>query len=175
VSGSRIQGLATAGGIVTGLGVHTSLIAFGIGAVPAEAMRAVSAFGACFLAWLGIRALVTRASVAIEGAPVDRARAVRFGFVEGLVCNLTNPKAFLFFVSVFAQLIPAGLRPGWRVVLPIIVVVHGAVMWGLMVFALQSRPVAHRLARMQRWLPRAFGAALLVFAALVAIDLVRQR
>ncbi|MGH8019223.1 MAG: LysE family translocator [Opitutaceae bacterium] len=172
---TRIQGLATVAGIVAGLGVHTSLIAFGIGTLSEEIMRGVSAAGACFLAWLGIRALTAASfETAADDRPAASPRLARAGFVEGLLCNLTNPKAFFFFVSVFAQLMPAGMRSGWRMALPVIVVVHGAILWSLILLALQSPPVARRLARMQRWLPRCFGAALLLFAALVAIDLARD-
>ena len=38
----------------------------------------------------------------------------------------------------------------------------------LVVLAVQSPPVERRLQRAQRWLPRAFGLAMLVLAAFVA-------
>ena len=88
--------------------------------------------------------------------------------MEGLLCNLTNPKAFLFFVSLFVQVLHPGTPPAWRVILPVAIVVHGVVAWSLVVLAVQSPPVASRLQRAQRWLPRAFGLALLVLAAFVA-------
>jgi threonine/homoserine/homoserine lactone efflux protein len=87
-----------------------------------------------------------------------------------LLCNLTNPKAFLFFVSLFAQTLRPDTRLIWRIALPATVVIHGATAWSLVVAALQSAPVARRLERAQRWLPRAFGAALLVLAAAVLFE-----
>jgi len=175
LGGTRARGLATVAGIITGLGAHTMLIAYGIGALPEAFIRTLSVAGAAFLAWLGIRALVEGATEARRAAPSPvLRRGASSGFMEGLLCNLTNPKAFFFFVGVFAQVIPPDATASkWRLILPLIVIVHGAVLWSLIVLALQSAPVARQLARVQRWLPRCFGIALLFFAALVAIDLMK--
>ncbi len=88
----------------------------------------------------------------------------RSGFVDGLVCNLTNPKAFVFFTGIFAQLVPPGSASGWRIGLPLAITLHGAVLWTLVVLALQSPPVATRLERVQHRLPPVFGGVLLAFA-----------
>jgi threonine/homoserine/homoserine lactone efflux protein len=74
---------------------------------------------------------------------------------------------FIFFVSIFSQFLPAGTPWQWRVAVPVIVVLHGAAMWSLITAALLSPPVASRLARAQRWLPRVFGVVLLGFAVFV--------
>ena len=52
--------------------------------------------------------------------------------------------------------------------------IHGATVWSLVVAALQSAPVARRLERAQRWLPRVFGAVLLVLAAVVLVEVWRS-
>ena len=174
---SRSRGLGTAAGIVTGLALQTFAIALGFAALPPAAMRWLQFAGAAYLAYLGLRALLPPAAAVAAPNSEDalscpdrdrKMRAVpdaRSGFVDGLVCNLTNPKAFLFFVGLFAQVAPPGAALGWRIGLPIGIVVHGALLWTLVVFALRSPPVAGRLARAQHWLPRAFGVALLVLAA----------
>ncbi|BET66301.1 LysE family translocator [Opitutales bacterium ASA1] len=170
---TRARGLATAAGIVAGLCVHTCAIAFGMGVMSDVVVRVVSLAGAVFLAWLGFRALASAPAQAVESGGAGEGRSNRSGFFEGLVCNLTNPKAFFFFLGVFAQVIPPGASSGWRIALPVVVVVHGAVCWTLVVLALQSGPVSRRLARAQRWLPRVFGAALVGFAALVVVEQLR--
>jgi len=168
------RGLGTAAGIALGLAVQVAAISLGFAALPAPAMRALQLAGAAYLAYLGLRALLTRPSSATDPDPSHNSvirpyheivQLARSGFTNGLVCNLTNPKAFLFFVGLFAQVLPPGTSLGWRVALPVLIVVHGATMWTLIVLALRIPLVAGRLHRAQHWLPRAFGLALLALAA----------
>lgn len=166
----RSYALGTVAGIALGLAVQMVVISLGFVAAPPGVLRAVQFAGAAFLAYLGVRALGAapgRGADATDGAPSLRARS---GFLQGLLCNVTNPKAFLFFVSVFAQALRPDTPHLWRIVLPAAVVLHGALAWSLVVAALQSPPVARRLERAQRWLPRAFGAALIVLAGAVVAE-----
>jgi threonine/homoserine/homoserine lactone efflux protein len=170
VGHARGHAMATVAGIAVGLGVQTALIALGVGALPGQAIRAIALAGAAFLAWLGVRALLAPAPAGSETVLRSAGSQGRSGFMEGLVCNLTNPKAFLFFVGVFAQFLRPSSPPVWRIALPVVIVGHGLVMWSLVVLALQSGPVARKLARAQHWLPRCFGLALLGFAALILFE-----
>lgn len=159
------RGLGTAAGIALGLAAQVIAISLGFAALPHAAMRALQLAGAAYLAYLGLRALCARpaADTAPTGAE-GAAPGARSGFLDGLVCNLTNPKAFLFFVGLFAQVLPAGTPLAWRIALPVTIVVHGALMWTLIVLALRTPLVAAQLRRAQSWLPRAFGLALLALA-----------
>jgi threonine/homoserine/homoserine lactone efflux protein len=169
LGGSRRRALGTVGGIATGLAVQGVAIALGFAAAPPGWLRGVQLAGAVFLAYVGVRSLLAKPAAGIESSGVAAIAGpdARSGAVEGLLCNLTNPKAFLFFVSLYAQMTRPGMAAGWRVAMPVTVVVHAIVCWSLIVLAVQSPPVACRLGRVQRWLPRAFGLALLALAAWV--------
>ncbi len=159
------RGLGTAAGIALGLAVQVLAISLGFAALPAVAMRALQLVGAAYLAWLGVRALLVRGAPAPATASGPaQVPGAHSGFIDGLVCNLTNPKAFLFFVGLFAQVLPPGTAFGWRVAVPLLIVAHGWTMWTLIVLALRAPPVAARLHRAQHWLPRVFGLVLLGFA-----------
>jgi len=187
------RGLGTAAGIALGLAVQVSAISLGFAALPASAMRALQLAGAAYLAYLGLRALCARDETAPDSPATDTPRQAQHaflsrsgqksvlssatravaptlhrGFVDGLVCNLTNPKAFLFFVGLFAQVLPSGTPLGWRIALPVTIVVHGGTLWTLVVLALRAPLVAAQLRRAQHWLPRVFGLALLALAAWLA-------
>jgi len=175
LGGSRARAFGTVGGIAIGLAVQGAVIALGFVAAPPLVLRGVQVAGALYLAYLGIRSLLARPAAENAG-PGSISAAVpgaHSGLVEGLLCNLTNPKAFLFFVSLYAQVVRPGMGTVWRVALPSIVVVHALVCWSLIVLAVQSPPVASRLRRAQRWLPRIFGIALLALAAWVGWGAVR--
>ncbi|MFT3829901.1 MAG: LysE family translocator [Opitutaceae bacterium] len=162
---SAARGLGTAAGIALGLAAQVLAISFGFAALPPAAMHALQLAGAAYLAWLGARAFLARAEPAATNAPeTAHAPGAHSGFVDGLVCNLTNPKAFLFFVGLFAQVLPPGTSLAWRIALPVLIVTHGAVLWTLVVLALRAPPIAAQLRRAQHWLPRVFGLVLLAFA-----------
>lgn len=169
----RARAFGTVAGIGCGLAVQTLAISLGFSALPPRVMRAVQLVGAAYLAYLGLRALLSRAPApgsAGTVADLTTQPGARSGFLDGLVCNLTNPKAFIFFVGVFAQVIPPDATPAWRLLVPAGVVIHGLVLWSLVVLALHSPPVAGRLTRAQHWLPRAFGGALLALAAWIVFN-----
>ena len=166
------RGFGTVAGIGLGLAAQMLAISFGFASLPPQAMRAVQLVGAAYLAYLGIRSLLARApsptpptAEAPNPPPNSDAHTFRHGFRDGLICNLTNPKAFLFFVGLFAQVVPAGASLSRRIGLPVAIIVHGATLWTLVVLALRAPPVAAQLQRAQHWLPRAFGVLLLALAA----------
>lgn len=175
MSGSRSRAFATGWGIAAGLSIQVLALSLGLAVAPPLVLRAVQLAGAAFLAWLGLKALLSRPSPddsnlrarSPESARQAERSQAAAGFAEGFLCNVTNIKVFIFFVSLFSQFITADSSPAWRVLVPVIVVAHGAIMWCLITWALLFPPVARQLARAQRWLPRVFGVILICFAAFV--------
>ena len=97
-------------GIGCGLSVHIAYCILGLGyflkKTPA-ALATVQYLGAAYLAWVGVQALRARArtgdvDLVASGAPNDRA-----AWTTGFVVNLLNPKAALFFISLFALAVDA--------------------------------------------------------------------
>ncbi|WP_027256922.1 LysE family translocator [Leisingera aquimarina] len=107
----RKPGLALAAGVCTGSLIWSVSAAFGLGAVMlanAWMFEAVRYFGAGYLMYLAIR---SARSALRPGAPELRASAVptlRSAYGKGLALHLTNPKAVLFFGSLYAIGLPAG-------------------------------------------------------------------
>lgn len=87
--------------VVAGLGVllQTSALAFNI----------VKLCGAAYLIWLGVQ----KWRAAPEAIDETRARAASNAlFVEGLLVNLTNPKAIVFVAALIPQFVDPA-RPQW--------------------------------------------------------------
>jgi threonine/homoserine/homoserine lactone efflux protein len=93
----------TALGTATGLMVWGAASACGIAAVlnaSAEAYTMVKLAGAAYLIWLGIQAI----RYAGADAPMEGARSGS-PFRQGLLCNLLNPKAGVFFTALLPQFV----------------------------------------------------------------------
>ena len=93
----------TALGTAAGLMVWGAASACGVAAIlnaSAEAYTTVKLAGAAYLIWLGIQAI--RHAGAHD--PVQHAR-VGSPFLQGLLCNLLNPKAGIFFTALLPQFV----------------------------------------------------------------------
>ena len=164
--GGRSRGLSTVAGITVGLAVQTTALSIGFTLLTAHTSAISEVLrwgGACVLIWFGVRALFARTS-STAMSPAGPARGMAYdAFLEGLLCNLTNPKAFLFFTGLFSQLIRPD-SPSWiPFALPALLTVHGAVCWTIIALLLQTGGVAARLERAQHILVRVFGALLVLF------------
>jgi threonine/homoserine/homoserine lactone efflux protein len=110
LAGGRSAGIAAALGITAGSVIHTFAAALGLSALLAtspNAFMTVKFAGAAYLIYIGVRALLTRAS----GVPVHDTGSGDDGrwpaFRQGIVSNLLNPKVALFFLALMPQFIEA--------------------------------------------------------------------
>lgn len=112
LSGRR-AGVASAAGVALGVFVWAMLSglgAAGLLAASAAAFTVVKLTGAVYLCYLGARALLAARRGAYEAAAQQVSAdpvGVRAGFRQGLLNNLLNPKAAVFFVALLPQFLPA--------------------------------------------------------------------
>jgi threonine/homoserine/homoserine lactone efflux protein len=104
----RRAALATVLGNTMGSAVHVTAVAVGVGALVARSATVFTAMklaGACYLVWLGLRAVRHRTHLveALTGpaTPRSASRLLRDGFVVGI----SNPKTTLFFLAVLPQFV----------------------------------------------------------------------
>jgi len=164
-SGNR-AGLLCSLGIALGLSVHILYSSLGLAALIANsssALWSIKLLGGCYLIYLGISGLRARAgnhqteqlTTATESSAL---KTIGLGFL----CNALNPKAPIYFVSLFtivlSQDTPAqhlliyGL---WMMVLQLA--------WFSFLTLLLSRPlVTGKFQRMGHWIDRVAGGAMLI-------------
>lgn len=112
LSGRR-AGVASAAGVALGVFVWAMLSGLGVAgllAASAAAFTVVKLTGAVYLCYLGARALLAARRGAYEAAAQQVSAdpvGVRAGFRQGLLNNLLNPKAAVFFVALLPQFLPA--------------------------------------------------------------------
>lgn len=105
----RGHGYATVLGAITGIGVHTMLVAFGISVLIVTAPAAfwvLKIVGALYLVWLAIQAIRDGGGILVvkQGG---KQPSWRQSYLAGLGINLTNPKVALFFVTFLPQFVSA--------------------------------------------------------------------
>lgn len=110
LSQGRASGLACMFGAMSGILVHTALVALGLSALivaSPEAFLVLKIGGAGYLVWLAWRALRHGSAFTPErkaGAP----RSLLRDWATGLGINLLNPKIILFFMTFLPQFVSPG-------------------------------------------------------------------
>lgn len=108
IAGGRKIGAVSALGISTGILVHTLLCASGLSillARSAVAFTAVKTVGAVYLAIMGIRTILSKKS--IIDAEEQTAESPAAVYRQGVLTNVLNPKAALFFLALLPQFVNA--------------------------------------------------------------------
>ncbi|WP_144820581.1 LysE family translocator [Marinobacter piscensis] len=174
---SRRNALLTATGIGAGILVHVSYSLLGIGLIIQQSLLLFTLLkiaGALYLTWIAIHCLRAKAGgVYVEtGAPAPQSgvAAIRLGFFT----NALNPKATLFFVSLFSVVISPGT--------PVVVQAsYGAYMalatglWFTLVAVFFTLPaVRKRFNRFGHWLDRLMGGTLLLLAGKLLLSTVNE-
>lgn len=103
-SGMRV-GIATGAGIAVGDLIHTSMAIVGLSAIIATSallFSVVKYAGAGFLIYLGIRAMLDKAPIVLNGAP---AMSAGRAFRQAVLTEVLNPKTALFFLAFLPQFV----------------------------------------------------------------------
>lgn len=155
-------------GIGCGLSIHIGYCILGLGYFlknSAVALATVKYLGAAYLAWVGVQALRTRArngdvDLGAGGtAPTDGA-----AWMTGFLVNVLNPKAALFFISIFPLAVsvttPKLVQVGYGVWMTL-----ATVAWFSFVSVVFTREdVRRRFLRHGHWIDRALGVVFIGFA-----------
>ena len=164
----------TALGVGCGIFLHVAYSLLGIGLIVSQSIVLFNLFkwlAAAYLLYLGWRALRARPQALTEvtaaGGP---ARSAGSAFVMGFVTNGLNPKATLFFLSLFTVVIdhdtPLLVQAGYGAYLAI-----ATICWFLLVAWLFSRArVRAGFARMGHWFDRLTGAVLIGLGVRLAVS-----
>ena len=165
VAHGRRAGVFCAVGVGTGIFVHVAYSLLGIGLIVSQSIvlfNALKWLAAAYLLYIGFKALRARPAApgALQEQAAAPARTPRGAFVTGFVTNGLNPKATLFFLSLFTVVInphtPLLVQGGYGVYLA----VATAVWFCLVAMLFSQQRVRDGFARMGHWFDRLMGAVL---------------
>lgn len=151
--------------------VHIAIVAAGVGALVSRshvAFETIRYAGAAYLVYLGIRQF--RASTSVGAVALEVREPAWSMLRRGLLVNLTNPKAIVFFLAFLPQFVRLDrpLVPQYTLIGATVVVVDVVVMWFL--FASAARGLVRLTANEsgRRTLNRVFGGLFVGVGILLA-------
>lgn len=168
----RATALRSALGIGCGILVHVSYALMGLGLLVRNSPGAFTLLklaGAGYLAWMGWRALRSTGPQELEVEESASTVPQRGAWRRGFLTNVLNPKAALFFVTLYTVLVSPETSRGWQAL-------YGAWMavwtlgWFSLVALVFTRPALRRsYLRMGVWVDRVLGVVFIAFAVNVLL------
>lgn len=172
----RRTGLFTALGIGAGISIHVLYTLLGVGALMHSAawlLMLAKVAGSGYLLYLGVRLLRAAPRQVGEMAMVTGAasQSPRQAFSMGFLTNAMNPKATLFFLSIFTTVVsastPLAIQAGYGVWMCLV----NAAWFALVSMLFSSEAVRRSFIRLGHWFERLMGLVLVIFAARLVLSL----
>jgi len=167
ISNGKKAGLLCSIGIALGLSIHILYSAFGLAAIIANsttALWAIKLLGGSYLIFLGIKGLRARANaqpvVASQETATQRSATKTIGL--GFLCNALNPKAPIYFVSLFTIVISADTSAAHLAIYGIWMMAIQLAWFSLVTVLLSAPKVASKLQRGGYIIDRIAGGAMLL-------------
>lgn len=162
MTAGRPYGLALASGITTGSLIWSVAAAAGLGALMLangwilEVIRYAGAAYLLFLAWKSARSALS--SRELDTSSVAAA-SLGQAYMKGLALHLTNPKAILFFGSLYAIGIPADAPPMALATVIAAVGLQSAIVFHGYALLFSNGVITRVYMRLRRWFDAVFAVA----------------
>lgn len=152
-------------GIALGLSIHIIYSALGLAAVIANsesALWAIKILGGCYLLYLGFSGLRAKPDTSISN---NQTRAIKYSNKKsigiGFLCNALNPKAPIYFVSLFTVVLSPDM-PIYQIAIYGIWMMIIQLAWFSTVVMLLSRPsINQKFKKFGHWVDRVLGGAMI--------------
>lgn len=172
---SRQSGYFTSLGIGVAILVHMTYCIFGLALVIAGSpflFNFIKYIGACYLIYLGIQSIKAKQSKNIfqtkENNPYINDLSSFTSFKQGFLCNLLNPKATMFFLSLFTVLIKADTPLHWSIIYGLEIAIIG-ILWFCSLTIILSHPKVKKcLQNAEQYIAKLLGIFLIGFGLALA-------
>lgn len=102
ITNGKKYGIATSLGLVSGIIVHTTLVAFGVSAILKQSENiyfSIKLFGALYLLYLAYKTYQSNEELFIE-VSTEKKGLLKL-YKQGFIMNVLNPKVSIFFLAFF--------------------------------------------------------------------------
>ncbi|OUR62323.1 MFS transporter [Colwellia sp. 39_35_sub15_T18] len=173
LSNGKKSGLMCSIGIALGLSIHIIYSAFGLAAIIANsssALWAIKLLGGGYLIYLGIKGLKSKPAVSPK---TQQEKAIKYSAKKsigiGFLCNALNPKAPIYFVSLFTLVLSPDM-PILHIALYGLWMMIIQLSWFSLVVTLLCQPTINKkFKRMGHVIDRVLGGAMVALGLKVIV------
>jgi RhtB (resistance to homoserine/threonine) family protein len=170
---SRKTGICTAVGFGLGIAVHISYALFGLAWVVAQSVilfSVIKYLGAAYLIFIGVQSFLSKTKtlepgVASKQKDIPPMVAIRMGFVT----NVLNPKATLFFLSLFTMVVGPEVSV-FEITIISIILIGVTVLWfSLVAVIMTQKRIRQTFERYQGVFNKSLGGLLVALGIKIAL------
>lgn len=165
---SRKTGIYTAIGFGLGIGVHVMYCVFGLALIIQSSpliFNIIKYLGVAYLAYIGVMSIISKNSNIEVGKQehlldISAIKAIRMGFLT----NVLNPKATLFFLSLFTFVIGPNVPTSIAMFLGVLMMINTAIWFSLVALFFTQSKIRALFDRYQKAFNVIFGLLLITIA-----------
>lgn len=169
----RESGIATAIGIGCAIFVHVAYSVLGIALIISQSIiifNIIKYIGAAYLIYMGVMALRSKGwEMNVEKAR-NKTKTLTRSFVEGFVTNVLNPKATLFFLALFTQVIQPETPLSWQLIYGTSIAIMVMAWFSIVSVALTQAKIRAKLSAISIWIDRMTGAMFIGLGLKIATE-----
>ncbi|MDR2243755.1 MAG: LysE family transporter [Providencia alcalifaciens] len=170
----RSAAMMTAFGIIVAIALHMSYCVAGLAVLITTTpwlFNILKYAGAAYLIWIGIKSLMPQKAQSVD-LMSNQHEHVTFkkAFMQGFLCNVLNPKATLFFLAIFTQVLSVDSTFSEKLWFAFIIWGLAVIYWPILVCLIQGAPVRKGLAKVQKYVDKVLGVVLVAFGIRVALS-----
>lgn len=173
VMGSRKAGIFTAIGFGLGVAIHVAYCLAGLALVIAQSVVLFSIIkwiGAAYLFWVGYHALKSKGyTPPAEGVEAPPAMSALQALRSGFITNLFNPKATLFFLALFTQILSPDIGITAKAVYGLTCIVMTMLWFSVVATVLTTPKIRSAFLRASKWIDRVCGAMFVALGIKLAV------
>lgn len=176
---SRRAGMLTALGFGVGILFHVAYTLLGLAAVMSQSIllfNVIKYAGAAYLVYIGVQALRSRGAgqAAVDAAvalgDASKTMSGLAAFRSGLLTNALNPKATLFFLAIFSQIIRPDTPLAWKAAYGFTCSLMVSGWFCVVSFVLTQARVRATFLRATKWIDRSCGLLMIGLGVKVALS-----
>lgn len=173
-SGHKKLGLITALGVALGMPIHVAYSLLGVGYVIAQSVvlfSFIKLLGAGYLFYLGIKTIHhSTARTEVSETKIQAEGSLGAAFRAGFLTNALNPKATLFFLALFTQVIHPTTPKSVQLLYGLEMTLVTCIWFSLIALLLSHQSVQKGFSAIKRHTDRVFGALLIALGLKVAFS-----
>lgn len=165
-------GIFTALGISLAMTVHFTYVNIGLGAIIAHSIVAFTIIKYCaaaYLIYIGYKALRSQPYAITKDSDVQDVMSDRAAFTQGFIANVLNPKAAIFFLSLFTMVLNPDLSAVVIIGFSMALMVTAFLWFTAVSYFLSRQRVRHAFTRIGHWFDRTMGCVLIALGIKVAL------
>ena len=170
---NRQCGIFTALGVSCSLLIHSGYCILGLAIIISQSLLLFSVIkyiGAAYLIYIGAKSLLAKQSdMQVNGHTANHTMNAYQSFMQGLLCNLLNPKAIMFILAFFTLIISP--TSSWKEQFGFgieIAFIH-FIWFSWLALMVTHQRVRSRLNKIQHYIVKVMGVALIGFGARIAL------